>query len=149
MGIVIDDSRSMRITDYGGEGAQPRSDFVQEVFGGPDSDLISALSERFKLRYFRFSDNADRLAELEALTFGGEQTHLGGALEFAQQELAAVPLAGIVVVTDGADNSIEGLFRIFADAARQLGTGFPPSASVPSASTAISRSPASRRRATC
>ena len=109
VGIVIDDSRSMRITDYGGEGAQPRSDFVQEVFGGPDSDLISALSERFKLRYFRFSDNADRLAELEALTFGGEQTHLGGALEFAQQELAAVPLAGIVVVTDGADNSIEGL----------------------------------------
>ena len=46
VGIVIDDSRSMRITDFGGEGAQPRSEFVQEVFGDPDSDLISALSER-------------------------------------------------------------------------------------------------------
>ncbi len=109
VGIVIDDSRSMRISDYGGEGAQARSEFVQEVFGNPDSDLIAALLERFKLRYFRFSDNADRLAGIEELTFSGGQTHLGGALEFAQQELAAVPLSGIVVVTDGADNSIEGL----------------------------------------
>ena len=107
--IVIDDSRSMRITDYGGEGAEPRSAFVREVFGDPESELITALSERFKLRFFSFSSAADRLTSIDGLLFGGEQSQIGPALEFARQELAAVPLSGIVVVTDGADNSIEGL----------------------------------------
>ena len=109
VGIVIDDSRSMRITDYGGEGVAPRSDFVREIFGDPDSELMTALNERFKLRFFRFSDSAERLENIDELLYSGGQTHIGAALDFAYQELAAVPLAGLIVVTDGADNSIDGL----------------------------------------
>jgi uncharacterized membrane protein len=109
VGIVIDDSRSMRITDYGGEGVSARSDFVAETFGDPAGDLMSALGERFKLRFFRFSDSAERLESIDQLTYAGEQTRIGPALDFAHQELAAVPLSGLVVVTDGADNSLEGM----------------------------------------
>ncbi len=109
VGILIDDSRSMRITDHGGEGVSPRSDFVHETFGDPDSELITALNERFKLRFFRFSDIAERITDAEGLLYAGEQTHLGPALDFARQELAAVPLSGLIVVTDGADNSLDGL----------------------------------------
>jgi len=109
VGIIIDDSASMRINDHGAEGTAPRSDFVDEVFGDPESDLMTALGERFKLRFFRFSDASERLEGVEALNYAGEQTHIGPALEYAQQELAAVPLSGLVVVTDGADNSLEGL----------------------------------------
>ncbi len=109
VGILIDDSLSMRITDYGGEGVAPRSDFVREIFGNPESELMRALNERFKLRFFRFSDSVERLGSIEELLYSGEQTHLGPALEFAYQELAAVPLSGLIVVTDGADNSIDGL----------------------------------------
>ena len=109
VGIVLDDSSSMRIADYGGEGAAPRSDFVHETFGDPDSDLMAALSERFKLRFFRFSNAASRVDGVEELSFAGGQSHIGPALEFAQRELAAVPLSGLIVVTDGADNSIEGI----------------------------------------
>ena len=109
VGIVIDDSRSMRITDHGGEGVAPRSDFIAETFGDPESELMEALAERFKLRFFRFSDSTERLESIEHLVYAGDRTRIGPALDFAHQELAAVPLSGLVVVTDGADNSIEGL----------------------------------------
>ncbi len=122
VGVLIDDSRSMRITDHGGEGVAARSDFVGDVFGDPDSDLRSALEERFKIRFFRFSDVAERIDDTQGLLYAGEQTHIGPALEFARQELAAVPLSGLIVVTDGADNSLDGM----SDSLRSL-----RSASVP------------------
>ena len=109
VGVLVDDSRSMRITDHGGEGVDPRSAFVDETFGDPDSDLMAALNERFKLRFFRFSDFAERLTGTDELLYAGGQTHIGTALDFARQELAAVPLSGLIVVTDGADNSLDGL----------------------------------------
>jgi uncharacterized membrane protein len=39
------------------------------------------------------------------LSFDGTRTDLVGALDRAREELASVPLSGLVVVTDGADNS--------------------------------------------
>jgi uncharacterized membrane protein len=57
------------------------------------------------LRYFRFSSSADRLSSAADLKYGGTATHLGQALERARDELAGLPLAGLVMVTDGADTS--------------------------------------------
>ena len=39
------------------------------------------------------------------MTFAGAQTQLGAALDGARQELAGLPLAGLVVVSDGADTT--------------------------------------------
>ncbi len=101
LGILIDDSRSMRIADAD----RPRSDFIHEKFGPDGSELLAELDERFKLRFFSFSDAAARISGVEDLTFSGSHTKLGSALHWAQTELSAVPLAGLVVFTDGADNS--------------------------------------------
>ena len=102
LGILIDDSRSMEIADRDGE---TRSAFVQEQFGAPESALLTALADRFALRFFRFSSSTERLESVNDLSFSGTKTHLGQALERAHEELAGVPLSGLVVVTDGADNS--------------------------------------------
>ena len=102
LGILIDDSRSMEIADRDGE---TRSAFVQEQFGAPESALLTALADRFALRFFRFSSSTERLESVDDLSFAGTKTHLGQALERAHEELAGVPLSGLVVVTDGADNS--------------------------------------------
>jgi uncharacterized membrane protein len=83
VGVLIDDSRSMQLQDSDGT---VRSDFLREAFTEGESELIEGLSERFVLRFFRFSD-----------------TNLANALDAARAELSGVPLAGLVMVTDGAD----------------------------------------------
>jgi uncharacterized membrane protein len=101
LGILIDDSRSMQITD---QGDQPRSAFVEQEFGA-EGVLRNALADRFVLRFFRFSSSAARTPGPEGLTYEGTATRLGTALERARDELSGLPLAGVVMVTDGADTS--------------------------------------------
>jgi uncharacterized membrane protein len=100
LGILLDDSRSMRLTDIDGGS---RLDAVRRVFG--DSAAITArLSDRFVLRFFRFAADAGPLSGAAALKGSGTRTDLAAALDAARQELGGVPLAGLVVVSDGADN---------------------------------------------
>lgn len=102
VGVLIDDSRSMRITDRDGKA---RGDWVQQQFGGPDSALLKALRQKFMVRLFRFSSDAQRVDSVADISFNANETHLGRSIEQARQELDGVPLSGLVVLTDGADNS--------------------------------------------
>ena len=106
LGVLIDDSRSMQIADTD---ETPRHAFVDSGFGDPESELLTALSERFALRFFSFSSQTDRVGDVGELNYSGTRTHLGQALERAHEELSGVPLSGLVVVTDGADNAEGGL----------------------------------------
>ena len=107
IGVLIDDSRSMQIADVdaGDERPQLRADVVRHLVAGPDSAIRKALADRFLVRYFRFSSGAQRIAAPDDVSFTGTQTRLGDAIEHARQELDAVPLSGLVVFTDGADNA--------------------------------------------
>ncbi len=99
LGILVDDSRSMLIAD----GTAPsRGD---ELLAALDTDLLTRLSERFRLRLFRFSGDASRIEAVGDLSFAGGETRIGRALDQARNELAGVPIAGLVVVSDGADQS--------------------------------------------
>ena len=102
LGVLIDDTRSMQIADRDGE---PRASFVDRQFGGVEGPILTALAERFVVRLFSFSSDTNRIESVDALTYDGTQTHLGQALTRAQEELAGVPLSGLVVVTDGADTA--------------------------------------------
>ena len=106
LGVLIDDSRSMEIADRDGE---TRADFVTQQFGGEESPLLTALADRFALRLFGFSSSTDRIESVDELVFDGTQTHLGQALARAHEELDGVPLSGLVVISDGADNAEEPL----------------------------------------
>jgi uncharacterized membrane protein len=102
LGVLLDDSRSMQIADVDG---QPRSAFVKGEFGANDKGLLKALSERFTVRTFRFSNAPARTTQESDLTFGGSQSRLGAALSGVRQELAGLPVAGLVMVSDGADTA--------------------------------------------
>jgi len=102
LGILIDDSRSMQIAD---QNAAPRAAFAKQQFATADTPLLKALSDRFVLRTFRFSNVASRVGQNADLTFSGAQTRIGASLDGARQELAGLPLAGLVVVSDGADTT--------------------------------------------
>jgi len=100
--VLVDDSRSMTIADTNG---QPRSAFVKEQLSGPNASLFKALSDRFVLRFFSFASSVDRQQSVANLKYAGTATRLGPALERARDELSGLPLAGLVMVTDGADTS--------------------------------------------
>ena len=111
LAVVLDDSRSMAIAD---RDDAPRSAFVREALG-PASPLRAALAGRFALRFFRFSASTDRIADPQALTFSGTRSHVGQALQRASEELAGLPVSGVVLVSDGADTSrtaIAGALRL-------------------------------------
>jgi uncharacterized membrane protein len=112
VGILLDDSRSMQIADVEGK---PRGSFIQETFGPEGSALAKALSDKFMLRFFRFSGSADRLSDPASLAFSGTSTELGRALERSLTELSNVPLAGMVLVSDGADNSTDAISDTLLD----------------------------------
>ena len=107
VGVLIDDSRSMQIADVDAGDARPqtRADAVRHLVAGPDSAIRKALADRFLVRYFRFSSGTQRIASADDVTFMGTSTRLGDAIEHARQELEAVPLSGLVIFTDGADNA--------------------------------------------
>ena len=102
VGVVVDDSRSMRIADHG---STARGDFAHQVFGGPDSALFKSLAEKFQLRFFRTSGAGGRSEVLGDVPLNGSRTHLATSLLRAEEELAGAPVAGMVVISDGADNS--------------------------------------------
>ena len=107
VGVLIDDSRSMQIADVDAGDARPqtRGDVVRHLVAGPDSAIRKALADRFLVRYFRFSSGTQRIASADDVSFAGTSTRLGDAIEHARQELEGVPLSGLVVFTDGADNA--------------------------------------------
>ncbi len=100
--VLLDDSRSMQIPDWDG---QARGAYLTEQFGTPESALMQALSDRFLVRVFRFSSTAGRLESASDLDFNGSQTRLAAALDGAREELAGLPVSGLVLVSDGADTS--------------------------------------------
>lgn len=105
--VLVDDSRSMTLDD--GDGS-PRSRAVLEALD-EGSALREGLEERFGVRFFAFSRSAERIEGPGALAFQGTRTHLGAALDRVREEMSGVPLAGIVLVSDGGDNSREELSR--------------------------------------
>jgi uncharacterized membrane protein len=102
VGVVIDDSRSMRIADHNG---LARGQYAQQVFGGADSALFKALSAKFQLRFFRTSGAGGRSEVLGDAPMNGSRTHLATSVLRAEEELTGAPVAGMILISDGADNS--------------------------------------------
>ncbi len=102
VGVLVDDSRSMQVVD---EAGAARGDYVRRQAGTADAPLVAALGERFVPRVFRFSSDTERLLSSDGLTFQGTGTRLGDALDRAREELSGLPVAGLVVISDGADNA--------------------------------------------
>ena len=103
LAVLIDDSRSMQIADA--PSGATRGEYARQQFAEPTAAVLKSLSDRFVLRTFKFSSAAARVGNAQDLTFAGAQTKLGAALDGVRQELAGLPLAGVVMVSDGADTT--------------------------------------------
>jgi uncharacterized membrane protein len=102
VGVLVDDSRSMQIAD---EQGKPRGDFVRDQVGRVDGPLLTELGKRFQIKMIRFSTSAERLQSSQDMRFEGTGTRLGEAFDRARDELSGLPVAGLVMLTDGADTT--------------------------------------------
>jgi uncharacterized membrane protein len=112
VGVLLDDSQSQTIKDDDG---RARAEFMRERLLAPEGDLRRALEDKFKVRFFRFSESAERLPGGGGLDFTGSRTNLATALRRAREELADVPVSGLVLVSDGADNVAGALSETLLD----------------------------------
>ncbi len=98
--ILADNSLSMGIADSGQVRGEPMTRLLAD-----DSEFLSELSENFQLRLLRFGSGANRLESPDELDWSEAQTNISAGLERVLSETKNLPLGGIILMTDGADNS--------------------------------------------
>jgi uncharacterized membrane protein len=100
--IAYDLSRSMEIGD--GPNGQSRLEIEKHLLRPDANPFLTDLAAKFKLRFFRFSKSAERTESFGDVPRHGGITDLERTLQQIASELATAPIAGIVLITDGADN---------------------------------------------
>lgn len=108
LAVLFDDSRSMRIGDAAntmasGAGDTTRLAAMQRAFADSTA-LLKALSDRFAVRRFRFAADGAPVSNVSELAASGTRSDLAQALASVREDLNGLPLAGVVLVSDGADN---------------------------------------------
>ena len=98
--VLMDDSSSMRLGDDEGG---TRLDTVKSLMGG-GGQFRQQLSDKFKVRAFRFSETAARVESADDLLAEGQGTNIQSALDQALRDSAGLPMSGIVLFSDGANN---------------------------------------------
>jgi uncharacterized membrane protein len=114
--VLMDDSKSMQLAD---EGDKSRLDTVKRLMA-TDSAFHKELSDKFRVRAFKFSEVAERVDGAAELTGTGERTDIVGALERAVRDSSGLPLSGLVVMSDGATNGEGDLTNSLATALGNL-----------------------------
>ena len=100
IGVLLDNSISMGLTD---PELGKRSDFIKQQFSNAEfKNLLRDLEKDFDLRLFKFGKNTEFIDDIKALDFNNGNSDLIEALNFAQDTMQGQPLAGLVVVSDGA-----------------------------------------------
>ena len=102
VGVLLDNSVSMRVEDFDGE---PRSQVIQQQLDASPGSLLHSLQQRFETRLFRFGEDTQAITGIGAMNYDDGDSNLLRAIEVVQQTLQGEPLAGLVVISDGAVQS--------------------------------------------
>jgi uncharacterized membrane protein len=93
--VLVDGSPSMQ------RGAQPRG---AAAIAALQARALPQIARGAQLRYFSFTDHARPVDDPTAVPAGPPQTRIGTALREVLRTAGSVPLAAVVLVSDGAEN---------------------------------------------
>jgi uncharacterized membrane protein len=97
--ILIDDSRSMAIAEDGVTREQRAKQVLQ-------NNVLAELQAKFQTRLYRIDSRVARLNTIQELGDAtAPATHIGDGLKQLLDETGDIPLGGVVLLTDGSDNS--------------------------------------------
>jgi uncharacterized membrane protein len=97
LAVAIDASASMAY----GDADRSR---LQEVAAALQNGTLSKLEDTFEVRLFSFAQTTTPLDSLESIPAPGPQTRIGDSLVQVLQSAGSIPLAGVVLFSDGAEN---------------------------------------------
>lgn len=103
--VLVDGSASMAIPD-GPDGAT-RYAAARNLLFDPDDGFAAPLADVFQLRYYTFADEASRVDSVATSAPDGSGTNLSTALERVLADFQGLPLAGVVLLSDGGDTSTD------------------------------------------
>ena len=104
LAIVVDNSASMTQNDAPEEKPEETTPSrLQVAINALKNGPLAELGKTFELRYFAFDQVAAPIANLDALPAAGNQSRIGDALRNVMQTAGSVPLAGVVLLSDGAE----------------------------------------------
>ena len=106
VGVLLDNSISMKVRDFAGAA---RSDLIGQQFDTETGSLLRALQQKFDTRLFKFGEDTQAITDVKTLDYGDGDSNLSRALEVVQEALKGEPIAGLVVISDGAMKSPEKL----------------------------------------
>lgn len=99
--LLVDTSASMGLP--GDRDGSRKEDLVQLL--DENSGFVQQLEENFHLRWLRFDSETGPLEDINDIEWNGTQTNLNAGLQRVLSETGRLPLGGVVLFTDGSDNS--------------------------------------------
>jgi uncharacterized membrane protein len=97
LAVAIDASASMAYGDA-------QHSRLQDVAGALQKGTLAKLEDTFEVRLFGFAQATTPIDSLESMPAPGPQTRIGDSLVQVLQSAGSIPLAGIVLFSDGAEN---------------------------------------------
>jgi hypothetical protein len=97
--VVVDDSRSMSITDS--EGRTREAAALAALDGG----LLAGLNKRFQTRVYRLGSELTRVDGPERIAPTESATHISSGLKQLATETADLPVGAVVLLSDGGENT--------------------------------------------
>lgn len=105
--VLLDNSRSMGIQEEGSPRGAPVVGLVED-----GADFRTALERNFRVRWSHFERAPSVPGDPARLDWSGEQTNLAAALQSVLADSRSLPFAGVVLVTDGSDNSFRDVAAV-------------------------------------
>ncbi|MGP0074941.1 MAG: glutamine amidotransferase [Bryobacteraceae bacterium] len=97
--VLVDDSRSMAITEDG------LTRQAQAVKALQDGGTLASLNRSFQTRLYRFDAVPARIDDLKNLTPNAPSTRIGDSLKQFSDETSDLPIGAVVLLSDGDDNT--------------------------------------------
>ncbi len=106
--VLVDNSQGMQIYDPGSD--QSRGEAMKTMLNTTADGWQDSLAENFQVRDYIFDSRLQSIRDFKALDFSGNGSALIGGLQSVRERFRGMPLAGILVFTDGnATDYLEGV----------------------------------------
>ena len=98
--VVADNSSGMNVFDKDSD--KMRSQILRKIVDANNSEWLDELAGYFQVRKYIFDSRLRRTANFSDMTFDGRASSIGTTLRTIANRYANRPLAGIILLTDGA-----------------------------------------------